>query len=288
MSQPTLAGRTVLVTGATRGIGLETARQLGRMGARVVLGVRDPARGASVAREIAGAGGEAEVLAIDLASFASVRSAAARFSDTHAGLDVLVNNAGIIAAARRLSADGHELTWATNFLGGFLLTRLLVPALRQTASPRVVNVSSVGHAAGRLDWSDLELERDYRSLRAYANSKLALVLFTRELARREPGVTASSVHPGLNATRIWRGVPEALTRLGEIVLPPARGAGPVVRLASGPGLDGPSGRYFHRYREASPSPAGANDADAARLWEIAEHATGLAARSAALSYDRRP
>ncbi len=243
-----MAGRTVLVTGATSGIGLETARQLGRMGTRVVLGVRDPARGLAVAREIASAGGDAEVLPIDLGSFASVRAAAARFSDTHAGLDVLVNNAGIIASRRRLSVDGHELTWATNFLGGFLLTRLLLPALRRSARPRVVNVSSVGHAAGRLDWSDLELERSFRPFRAYANSKLAQVLFTRELARREPDVTANAVHPGLNSTRIWRWVPAPLVRLGELVLPPANGAAPVVRLVSDPALDGVTGRYFDRLR----------------------------------------
>jgi len=273
-----MAGRTVLVTGATSGIGRETARQLGRMGARVVLGVRDEARGLVVVREIAGAGGRAEVLPIDLASFASVRAAAARLVESPAGLDVLVNNAGIIADGRRLSVDGHELTWATNFLGAFLLTRLLQPALRRTARPRVVNVSSVGHAAGRLDWSDLELERGFRSFRAYANSKLAQILFTRELARREPEVAASAVHPGLNSTRIWRGVPPALTRLAEFALPPARGAEPVVRLASDPALDGVSGRYFRRFRETEPSAAGMNDADAARLWEVAERATGLSSR----------
>ncbi len=270
-----MAGRTVLVTGATSGIGLETVRQLGRMGARVVLGVRDPARGLVVAREITSAGGEAEVLPIDLGSFASVRAAAARFGDTQAGLDVLVNNAGIIASRRRLSVDGHELTWATNFLGAYLLTRLLLPALRRAARPRVVSVSSVGHAAGRLDWADLELEHGFGSFRAYANSKLAQVLFTRELARREPDVTASAVHPGLNSTRIWRGLPASLTRLGEILLPPARGAAPVVRLASDPALDGLTGRYFKRYREAVPSAAGSDDADAARLWQVAAQATGL-------------
>ena len=283
-----MAGRTVLVTGPTRGIGLETARQLGRMGTRVVLGVRDPARGLAVAREIASAGGDAEVLPLDLGSFASVRAAAARFSDTHARLDVLVNNAGIIASRRRLSVDGHELTWATNFLGGFLLTRLLLPALRRSARPRVVNVSSVGHAAGRLDWSDLELERSFQPFRAYANSKLAQVLFTRELARREPDVTANAVHPGLNSTRIWRWVPAPLVRLGELVLPPANGAAPVVRLVSDPALDGVTGRYFDRLREAAPSAAGSNDADAARLWEIAAKATGLPEERSPLSYDRRP
>ena len=288
MSASPIAGRTVLVTGATSGIGRETARQLSRMGARVVPGVRDASRGAVVVREITGAGGCAEVLPIDLASFASVRAAAARFADAHATLDVLVNNAGIIAGRRSHSVDGHELTWATNFLGGYLLTRLLLPVLRRTERPRVVNVSSVAHAAGKLDWSDLELERGFRSFRAYANSKLAQVLFTRELARREPDVTASAVHPGLNSTRIWRGAPALLTRLGEALLSPARGAAPCVRLVSDPALHGVSGRYFKRFRAAAPSAEGANDAAAARLWDVAARATGLSGEPSALSYDRRP
>ena len=137
-----MGGRTVLVTGATSGIGLETARLLGVMGARVVLGVRDAARGAAVARRIASEGGEAEVLTIDLASFASVREAAARFEDSHERLDVLVNNAGIALSRREVSKDGHELTWQTNFLSHFLLTHLLLRSLRRGKKPRIVNVSS--------------------------------------------------------------------------------------------------------------------------------------------------
>src|SRR5450631_4136510 len=127
MTDGLMKGRVVLVTGATSGIGLETARQLAEMGASLVLGVRDPARGADVARRIGQDGGRAEVLQIDLASFASVREAAARFASTHDRLDVLVNNAGIALPRRELSIDGHELTWQTNFLSHVLLTRLLLP-----------------------------------------------------------------------------------------------------------------------------------------------------------------
>jgi retinol dehydrogenase-12 len=278
-----MTGRIVLVTGATSGIGLETSRQLAALGADVVLGVRDETRGAEVASRITGEGGAAEVLRLDLASFGSVREAAASFSASHSKLDVLVNNAGVALRKRQVSEDGHELTWQTNFLGGYLLTRLLLPLLRRGDRPRVVNVSSEGHRTGRIDWDDLELERDYGGFQAYANTKLAQVLFTRELARREPGVTVNALHPGAIATRIWREVPQPFRTLILAVLSipdlrsRGRGAAPVTRLASDPSLDGVTGRYFKRFREVAPSPAACDDACAARLWDAAERQTGLTA-----------
>jgi NAD(P)-dependent dehydrogenase (short-subunit alcohol dehydrogenase family) len=267
---------TVLVTGATGGIGLEAARALARMGAEVVVGARDVVRGQAVVDELARAGGRAELLPIDLGSFASVREAARRFAAAHPALDVLVNNAGVVLRDRRLSVDGHELTWQTNFLGAFLLTRLLLPALAKAPKPRVVNVSSDAHRSARLDWSDLELERGYGAYRAYANSKLALILFTRELARREPTLAANALHPGAIATGIWRPAPAFARWVIAIVLPSAeKGARPVVRLASAPELDGVSGRYFNKLREANPTAAARNDSDAARLWEVAEKESGV-------------
>jgi len=275
--------RIVLVTGATSGIGLETARQLAAMGASVVLGVRDPVRGVDVARRIQQEGGEAEVLAIDLASFASVRDAAARFAKTHDRLDVLVNNAGIALPRREVSIDGHELTWQTNFLSHVLLTRLLLPSLSSGSKPRVVNVSSEGHRTGRIAWDDLELERGYGGFRAYANTKLAQILFTRELARRQSDVCVNAVHPGAIATNIWRmqsrpvrGTFAVLVRwFGRWLPPPSKGAAPVARLASDPALDGVTGRYFKRFAETAPSSRASNDADAARLWTVAATGTGL-------------
>jgi NAD(P)-dependent dehydrogenase (short-subunit alcohol dehydrogenase family) len=278
------AKRVILVTGATSGIGRETARSLARLGARVVLGVRDPVRGEEVARGIREAGGEAEVLSIDLGSFASVRDAAARFAAAHRSLDVLVNNAGVALRHRRLSVDGHELTWQTNFLGGYLLTRLLLPALREGSRPRVVNVSSDAHPTGRIDWDNLELERGYGPYRAYANTKLAQILFSRELARREPWLSVNALHPGAIATRIWREVPlvplrmlilSVLWIIGGRIHNAARGAEPVVRLAWDPALDSVSGRYFKRFRETAPSKAAQDDATAARLWGVAARQTGL-------------
>jgi retinol dehydrogenase-12 len=278
-SDRAMAGKTVLVTGASGGIGLATARSLAGMGAEIVLGVRDAERGRAVAEEIALAGGRAEVLLLDLASFASVRRAVETFRASHASLDVLVNNAGVVVRKRAVSVDGHELTWQTNFLGAFLLTQLLLPLLARASRPRVVNVSSDAHRVGRLDWDDLEMERRrYRAFGAYANSKLAQILFARELARREPSIAANAVHPGAIATGIWRSAPAPFRGLLRVLLPsPEKGARPVVRLASDPSLEGVSGRYFDKLREASPAAPAQSAADAARLWEVAEKA--VAAKS---------
>lgn len=269
-----ITGQTVLVTGATSGIGLETARALAKKGGRIVVGARDVRRGQAVVDEITAGGGRAELLEIDMASFESIRKAADRFSAAHSSLVVLVNNAGTAVSGRRLSPDGHELTWATNFLGPFLLTRLLLPLLKKAPRPRVVNVSSEGHRSGRIDWQNLELESGYGTFRAYANSKLALVLFTRELARREPEIAAVALHPGAIATSIWSPAPKPIQWILRLVLPSAaRGAAPVVRLAGASELQQVSGRYFDRFREAVPSAAARNDADAARLWDLAQEQT---------------
>lgn len=269
-----MTGKTVLVTGATGGIGLETARALARMGASVLIGARDALRGQAVVEKIAGSGGSAELLGIDMASFATVRSAAGRLAAAHPKLDVLVNNAGVVVRERKLTGDGHERTWQTNFLSHFLLTRLLLPALKASPKPRVVNVSSEAHRSGRLDWDDLELAKSFRGFRAYGNSKLAQILFTRELARREPALAVNALHPGTIATGIWRAAPPfARWILDRVLPPPEKGAQPVVRLASAPDLEGVTGQYFDKLQEAAPSAAALDDASAARLWRIAEEAT---------------
>lgn len=271
---PSAAGRTILVTGATSGIGLETARALARTGAHVIVAVRDPARGAAVVQELAAVGGMAELLVIDLASFASVRQAAATFLEWYRSLDVLINNAAVVTRHRQTTGDGHERMWQTNFLGHVLLTRLLLGALRRGVAPRIVNVSSEAHRSGRIPWDDLELSRGFRPLRMYAQSKLAQVLYTRELARREPTIAVFALHPGAIWTGIWKPAPAPVRWVLRLVLAPAdQGAAPVVRLAVARDVAGATGVYFNRWKEATPAPQGQDDAAAARLWDLAAHAT---------------
>jgi NAD(P)-dependent dehydrogenase (short-subunit alcohol dehydrogenase family) len=245
------------------------------MGAHVVVGVRSVPKGTAVVDEIRAHGGTAELLEIDLASLASVARAAAEFEARHSRLDVLVNNAGIIAGKRKLSPDGHELTWATNFLGLAALTRALVPALEAADAPRVINVSSAAHTSGRIAWDDLELERGYRSWRAYAQSKLAVNLWTRAFAKRYPKIDANAIHPGAIATNIWSVLPGLAQALVARVLPPAsKGAIPVVRLATSDDVAGVSGRYFNKLRDAPHAHAARNDDDAERLWTYVETTLG--------------
>ncbi len=269
-----MEGKTVLVTGATSGIGLETARELARRGAHVLLGARDRERGQREVDALLREGRKAELFLADMSSMSSVRGAAARVLEKRSVLDVLVNNAGVVPRKRRVTAEGNELTWATNLLGPFLLTEVLLPALRRAARPRVVNVSSVAHKHGRIAWEDTGLSSGYSGIKAYAQSKLALVLFTRELARREPTVASNAVHPGGIATNIWRDAPAPARWVLMHVLPSAeKGAQPLIHLAADPALDGVTGRYFDKMREVPPSVAAQSEADAVRLWAMAEAAT---------------
>ena len=258
-----------MVTGASSGIGLETVRALARAGARVLVAVRDRVRGAAVVDELVAAGGQAELVVMDLASFASVRQAAATVLATYPSLDVLVNNAGLVTRHREVTVDGHERMWQSNFLGHVLVTRLLLDALRRAPAPRIVNVSSAAHYSGRI-WDDPELGDNFRPLRAYAQSKLAQVLFTRELARREPGIAVIAVHPGAIWTGIWRAAPApGRWLLRRLLAPASKGAEPVVRLAVAPDVAGVTGKFFDRWKERAPAPRALDDAAAARLWELA-------------------
>jgi NAD(P)-dependent dehydrogenase (short-subunit alcohol dehydrogenase family) len=270
-----LTGKTVLVTGATSGIGLETARALAGLGAHVIVGARDPVKGSAVVDELRANGGSAEALALDVASLASIRAAAARVSTEHPRIDVLVNNAGVIALKRVVNADGHELTWATNFIGLAALTRALQPALEAAPAARIVNVSSTAHRSGRIAWDDLELERGFTGWRAYAQSKLAVNLWTLAFAKRHPALTANAVHPGAIATNIWRVLPGIGRALVARLLPPAsKGAATVVRLAISDDLAGVTGRYYDKLVEAPATPKSVTDpaADADRIWAYAEAA----------------
>jgi retinol dehydrogenase-12 len=277
-----LRGQVCLVTGATSGIGEVTAHALARMGATVVVLGRNPEKGAATLASIQQVSGNPSVdfLLADLTDQGQVRRAAAEFRERHARLDVLINNAGGFFWRRQESVDGIEMTLALNHLAPFLLTNLLLDRLKASAPARVINVSSDVHRSVQMDFDDLQMERSYSAWKAYGRSKLALTLFTYELARRLGGsqVTANAVHPGFVATGI--GLTNAFLRLFQPVMrlfakSPEEGAETSIYLASSPDVESVTGAYFAD-KEAVPSSAASHDEAAAeRLWEISAELTGL-------------
>lgn len=272
-----MRGKVCVVTGASSGIGRATALGLSALGATVVLVCRDPERGEAAREQVAAAGatsgGQARLELADLSVQRDVRELAKRLHQRLGRLDVLVNNAGALFGQRRESHDGIELTLALNHLASFLLTNLVLDLLRASAPSRVVNVASAAHSGARLDLDDLQMRRGYRAQRAYANSKLANVLFTYELARRlaGTGVSVNCVHPGTVRSGFGREGSAVLRlglRLAAPFLPrPEAGADTVIWLASSPEVNGITGKYFHK-RQARPSSAASYDeATAKRLWD---------------------
>jgi retinol dehydrogenase-14 len=271
-----LAGKVVLITGATSGIGLEASVALARMGGRVVMVGRDPSKTAAKVDEVRARSGSStiESLLCDVSSQAQVRALAAAFLARYERIDVLINNAGTVFARRTVTEDNLEATFAVNYLSAFLLTNLLLDLLKRSAPARVVNVASNGHYNGTLDFDDLGFERGYQIMRAYSRSKLAEVLFTRELARRlsGTGVTANCVHPGAVATKIWDGAPAFTRPIFAVakrvaMISPAAGAQTIVYLASSPEVAQRSGLYFEKNLPTSPSRLAQDDALAIRLWD---------------------
>jgi len=275
----TMSGRTCLVTGATSGIGQETAVQLAGRGAATIIVARDTRRGAAAAAEIRRRvpAAQVETVTADLSSLAQVRRAAGEILDRCDRLDVLVSNAGVIMTRRQLTADGLETTFATNHLGPFLLISLLRGRLEDSAPARIVVVSSAAHRQVReIPWDDLPGGSEARPEQAYPLSKLANILFTRELARRlaDTGVTANCLHPGFVRTALGRdvtGLPGVGVRLALRFVPgPDAGARTPVYLASSPEVAGVTGEYFVRSRPAEPSALARDDEAAARLWALSE------------------
>ncbi|HEV2147271.1 MAG TPA: SDR family oxidoreductase [Longimicrobiaceae bacterium] len=273
-------GKVCVVTGANAGIGRATALALARMGARVGMVCRSRERGEAAREEVAReSGGAVDLFLADLSAQAEVRRVAGEIRERYDRLHVLVNNAAVYTKRRTLSPDGIELQLAVNHLAPFLLTTLLLDLLVRSAPARVVTVSSGAHRNGRIVWDDLQGERRYRGLRAYANTKLANLLFTRELARRleDTGVTANAMHPGVVGTSLLFGGWAPLRLLKPFLRTPEQGARTVVHLASSPGVEGVSGRYFQDEREVQPAPAALDDEAARRLWRSSAELTGTAA-----------
>lgn len=276
-----LGGKTVLVTGATAGIGRETALGLAKLGAHVVIVGRDEAKTKQVCDELRAASGNQKIdfLLADVSRLAEVRKLAAEFMSRFGTLTVLVNNVGLVNLQREVSADGFELTFAVNHLAPFLLTKLLLPALERGAPARIVNVSSDAHRGAKLDFDNLQLEKGYSSFGAYGRSKLMNILFTRELARRVASkrITANSLHPGMVASNFMK-KPGFVGAAGNAFMSmfgisPEKGARTSLFLAASPEVEGKSGRYYAKSTESQPSKYAQDDVAAKRLWEISEELT---------------
>lgn len=268
MTHNFLAGKVALVTGSTDGIGKETARELARGGAKVLLHGRDREKGESAAFEIRQSvpGADLDLIIADFSSLRQVEQMAEEIQRTYPELQILINNAGTYAARRTITGDGFEVTFQVQYLAPFVLTQALLDLLPKNRPSRIVNVTSILHKGAALDFRNLRGERGYDGHAAYATSKLALTLFSFELARRldQTGVTVNCVHPGAVDTRLMR------AGLGTQGMSPAEGARAPLFLASAMELEGVSGAYFELMKAADPDPR-ANDAalrDA--LWERTE------------------
>ena len=280
-----IAGRTVLVTGGTAGIGRATALGLATMGAHLAIVGRDRGRTEAAAGDIrAAAGGQVDALVADLSSQSQVRRLADEVLQRLARIDVLVNNAGGYWHTRQVTVDGLERTFAVNHLAPFLLTNLLLDRLKHSAPARVVTVSSHAHAEGRIDFDDLQGERSYSGARAYNQSKLANVLFTYELARKlQPNpVTANALHPGVVNTSFGAEDPAGVQRLlvpfmRPFMKTPTQGAATSIHLASAPDLQQVTGRYFVNSKPKRSSQRSYDQATAARLWQVSADLVGLIA-----------
>jgi NAD(P)-dependent dehydrogenase (short-subunit alcohol dehydrogenase family) len=288
------SGRTAVVTGANSGLGLAVSRELVRHGARVVLACRDTSKGEAAKHELqaAASGGEVELAALDLADLSSVASFAEGFRARHEHLDLLINNAGVMAPPRRETRDGFELQLGTNHLGHFALTARLLDLMEGRRDARVVTVSSNAHKLGRINFSDLQSTRRYFRWSAYNQSKLANLLFALELDRRlrAAGSQIKSVaaHPGYAATNLQTAAPPLLDRLVMRVTNPLlaqdaeMGALPLLYAATDPSVEGGTyagpdgvGEFRGHPRACAPAPGARDEQVAARLWEASEELTGV-------------
>ena len=280
-----MQGQVCLVTGATSGIGRIAARDIARLGARVIIVGRSPEKTEATVRQIRAETGTTAVesLVADLSSQAEVRRLAEQVQARCDRLDVLVNNAGAMFLKRLESVDGIEMTLALNHLSYFLLTNLLLPLLKASAPARIVNVASDAHKGASINFDDLQAKQKYSGWRAYQRSKLANILFTNELARRldGTGVTVNSLHPGFVRTNFlqvfegrWGG--RLVRAIAErIAISPEQGARTSIYLASSPDVAGVTGRYFVKGKHVASSAQSLDPAAAERLWRISEEMTGF-------------
>jgi NAD(P)-dependent dehydrogenase (short-subunit alcohol dehydrogenase family) len=273
-----MSNKACLITGANSGMGKETALGLAKLGATVIMVCRDQSRGEAAQTEIKAHSGNTsvELLLADLSSQQSVRALAQEFLAHHTQLHVLVNNAGVYTPKRSVTVDGLETTFATNHLGPFLLTNLLLPLMKASGPARVITVTSAFHTSGKLAFDDLQGEHRYNGTRAYNQSKLANVLFTYELARRlaGTGVTATVLEPGFVKTNL--GAPFFAKLFSAMQVSPEQGAQTAIYLASSAEVEGVSGQYFsHKGKATQSSKASYDERAAGRLWQISEEMNNL-------------
>ena len=270
-----MQGKVVVITGATSGIGEVAAQNLARMGARIVMIARNPQRAdATLARlrQIA-PGVDHRVHLADLSKLAVMRRVAGEIAAKEPKIDVLINNAGAMFTQRQVSADGFEMTFATNHLSYFVLTNALLKPLQAAGRARIINTASEAHRGAQIDFDDLQFSKDYSGFTAYRRSKLCNILFTKELAGRleGTGITANSLHPGFVSTRFAdnnRGLLAYLFRFAKLfAISPEKGAETIVFLASSNEVANTSGLYFQKCRPATPSKEAQDERAAEQLWE---------------------
>ena len=269
-----LTNKIILITGATSGIGKQTAIALAKLGATIVITTRDDARGKTTKSEIIKATNNknVDVFHCDLASFSSIRNFVKEFKTKYNHLHVLINNAGVWDFKRRESKDGIENIFATNYLAPFLLTNLLLDMLKKSAPSRIINVASGLHS-GTINFDDLESKHSFSGMRAYAHSKLAVILFTRLLAKKleGTGVTVNCVHPGLVNTNLGRSAPGYQRAFFKILgKHPAKGAETSIFLASSKDVENITGEYFVKKEIAKSSKESYDMALAEKLWELSK------------------
>lgn len=275
-----LKTKICIITGATSGIGRETAIELARQGATLVLPVRNLSKGNELKSEIIDKTGNTnvDIMECDLASFQSIRDFATAFLDKYDKLHILINNAGLWESEHKKSADGIEMTFAVNHLAPFLLTLLLLDVMKRSAPCRIVNVSSEAHRSGKMNFNDLEGNKSWNSLKSYGQSKLANILFTRKLAGmlEDENITVNCLHPGVVATRLFDKLPKILVKLLSLfMISPAKGAQTSIFLASSPEVENISGEYFKKMKIKKTTAEATNKKVAERLWEISLKMTGL-------------
>jgi NAD(P)-dependent dehydrogenase (short-subunit alcohol dehydrogenase family) len=276
-------GKTVVITGATSGIGAVAAQELARLGARIVLIARDRARGERTLKHLEEIAPGRNHLAhyANLSRLAEMKRVAEAIAGTEERIDVLINNAGAVFSTRQVTGDALEMTFATNHIAYFVVTHLLLERLKATPGARIICTASHAHKRARLDFDDLQSEKHFSGFGMYERSKLMNILFTRELARRleGTGVTANCLHPGFVATRFAEasgGLVSALIRAAKtFALTPEEGAKTMVYLATAPEVARVSGKYFHLCKEVLPSQEAQKDEDARRLWDVSLQLSGL-------------